>query len=78
MDYMFSMLNILRSTFSNMCLLCSCALIYIEIVGGDGSVYDIDCDDGFHSGIHISKHIKLYILNNYIFLYGTQKRINES
>lgn len=47
MDYMFSMLNILRSTFSNMCLLCSCALIYIEIVGGDGSVYDIDCDDGF-------------------------------
>lgn len=44
---MFSMPNILRSTFSNMCSLCSCALIYTEIAGADGSVYDADGDDGF-------------------------------
>lgn len=65
-------------TFSNMCLLCWHALIYIEIIGGDGYIYDVDCDNGFNSCILISKHMKLCILSTYIFLYVKKKRMNES
>lgn len=69
MVYMFSLPNILRSTFSNMCSLCSCALIYIEIAGADGSVYDPDSTMmvsqwytylGTHQIVHI-KYLHLFV-----------------
>lgn len=46
-------------------------------LGGDGCVYDLDTDDGFHGYIYIPKLIELYTLNKHSFFLMCQSYLNK-